>query len=170
VVGQLGHPRPVTPLLLDESAAGELLTLQRAAFLVEARAHRNLELPPLMETLEEVRAALADPECPVWGMRDAGRLVATVRLRVAGDVGEVVRLAVAPDRQGEGLGRALLLAAEAAAPAGVTRFRLCTGERSAGPLHLYAKLGYRETHRSPEADYQLVHLEKPRADGRAAIR
>ncbi|MDT8911197.1 GNAT family N-acetyltransferase [Amycolatopsis sp. PS_44_ISF1] len=165
MVGKLGHPRPVKPLLLDESAAGELLTLQRAAFLVEARAHRNFELPPLVETLEEVRAALADPACPVWGVREAGRLLATVRLRVSGEAGEIGRLAVVPDRQGEGLGRALLLAAETAAPAAVTRFRLCTGERSAGPLRLYAGLGYRETHRSPEADYQLVHLEKPRAAG-----
>ncbi|QRP46810.1 GNAT family N-acetyltransferase [Amycolatopsis sp. FDAARGOS 1241] len=160
----------MTPELLTEADAGELLTVQRAAYLSEARAHRNFDLPPLVETVEQVRAALADPAWRVWGVRDGGRLIATVRLRVAGAVGEVARLAVAPDRQGEGLGSALLLAAEELAPAEVTRFRLFTGERSAGPLHVYAKLGYRETHRSPEADYQLIHLEKPRGRAPAAIR
>jgi GNAT superfamily N-acetyltransferase len=123
-----------------------------------------------VEPLESVRAALADPALPVWGVRAGSRLIATVRVRVNGDVGEIGRLAVAPDRQGEGLGTALLLAAEELAPSEVTRFRLFTGERSAGPLRLYAKLGYRETHRSPEADYQLIHLEKPRERAPAAIR
>jgi GNAT superfamily N-acetyltransferase len=172
VVGQLGNPRAVTgsPELLTEADAGELLTLQRAAYLSEARAHGNFDLPPLVETLAEVHAALADPACPVWGVRDGGRLVATVRLRVAGAVGEIGRLAVAPDRQGEGLGTALLMTAEELAPPEVKWFRLFTGERSAGPLRLYAKLGYRETHRSPEADYQLIHLEKPRGNAPAAIR
>ncbi|WIX81563.1 GNAT family N-acetyltransferase [Amycolatopsis carbonis] len=172
MVGQLGHPRPVSvrPELLTEADAGELLTLQRAAYLSEARAHDNFELPPLVEPLESVRAALTDPVLPVWGIRAGSRLIATVRVRVNGDVGEIGRLAVAPDRQGAGLGTALLLAAEELAPPVVTRFRLFTGERSAEPLRLYAKLGYRETHRSPEADYELIHLEKPRERAPAAIR
>ncbi|MFI5608477.1 GNAT family N-acetyltransferase [Amycolatopsis sp. NPDC051903] len=170
MVGQLGHPRAVTPELLTEADAGELLTVQRAAYLSEARAHLNFDLPPLVESLDQVRAALADPACRVWGVRDGGRLIASVRLRVAGAVGDIGRLAVAPDRQGAGLGSALLLAVEELAPAEITCFRLCTGERSAGPLHLYAKLGYRETHRSPEADYQLIHLEKPRGRAPTPIR
>lgn len=159
---QLGDPGSVKLESLTAAAAGELLTLQQAAYLTEARAHQNFDLPPLLDTLEHVRAAIADPSTTVWGFRDGGRLVASVRMRVDGPVGEVGRLAVVPDRQGEGLGTALLTAAEEATPPEVTVFRLCTGERSAGPLYLYGKLGYRETHRSPEADYQLVHLEKPR--------
>ena len=159
---QLGNPGPVTPEVLSAGAAGELLTLQQAAYLTEARAHQNFELPPLLDTLDDIRAALADPSITVWGFRDGGRLVAAVRMRVAGSVGEVGRLIVAPDRQGEGLGTALLTAAEDATPPEVSVFRLCTGERSAGPRYLYGKLGYRETHRTPEADYHLVHLEKPR--------
>ncbi|MFF0143989.1 GNAT family N-acetyltransferase [Amycolatopsis sulphurea] len=160
--GQLGNPCPVTPELLPESAAGELLTLQRAAFLIEARAHHDLDLPPLLETLDQVRAALADPAVTVWGFRDGARIVAAVRVVVRGEVAELGRLVVAPDRQGEGFGTALLLAAEAAAPPAVTGFRLTTGEFSAGPLRLYTRHGYRETHRSPEGEHQLVHLAKVR--------
>jgi GNAT superfamily N-acetyltransferase len=160
VVGQLGHPHPVKPLRLGVADAGEVLTLQRAAYVTEARAHGDLDLPPLLETLDETRAALASELA--WGVRENGRLVASVRLVVTGHVAVIGRLVVAPDRQGEGLGGGLLRAAEAAAPPEVTLFRLFTGSKSAGPLHLYAKNGYRETHRTPENDHDLVHLAKAR--------
>ncbi|MGW5720843.1 GNAT family N-acetyltransferase [Amycolatopsis sp. NPDC003865] len=157
MVGQLGHPRPVNRLGVAD--AGEVLTLQRAAYLTEGRAHDDWDLPPLLETLDETRAALAGLS---WGIREAGRLVASVRLTVTGPVGVIGRLVVAPDRQGFGLGGSLLLAVEAAAPPEVTVFRLFTGSKSVGPLHLYAKHGYRETHRTPENNHELVHLEKAR--------
>ncbi|MEV5715594.1 GNAT family N-acetyltransferase [Amycolatopsis mediterranei] len=159
MVGQLGHPGPVTPLRLGVADAGEVLTLQRAAYVTEARAHGDLDLPPLLETLDETRVALAGL---CWGVREAGRLVASVRLTVTGPVGVIGRLVVAPDRQGAGLGGGLLRFAESAAPAEVTVFRLFTGSKSVGPLHLYAKHGYRETHRTPENNHELVHLEKAR--------
>ncbi|WP_370944878.1 GNAT family N-acetyltransferase [Amycolatopsis sp. cg5] len=148
------------PVRLGPQDAGEILTLQRAAYVTEARAHRTFDLPPLVETLSETREALGDPLCLAWGYREGERLVASVRVRVVGNVGEVGRLVVAPDRQGNGYGGSLLLAAEARLPRGVTVFRLFTGEFSQGPLRLYQRLGYHETHRSPEFDYQLVHFEK----------
>ncbi|MCR6484202.1 GNAT family N-acetyltransferase [Amycolatopsis sp. OK19-0408] len=157
MVGQLGHPRPVIRLGAED--AGEVLTLQRAAYVTEARAHDDWDLPPLLETLDQTRAALVGLS---WGVRENGRLVASVRLTVAGEVGVIGRLVVAPDRQGAGVGGSLLAAVEAAAPSEVTVFRLFTGSKSAGPLHLYAKHGYRETHRTPENNHELVHLEKAR--------
>jgi len=164
---QLGHPGALTmsplPLLrLGPIDAGEVLTLQRAAYVPEAREHENLDLPPLLETFEQTKEALGDPPCFAWGIRESGRLVASVRIVVDGGAGLVGRLIVAPDRQGHGLGSSLLLAAEAAAQPSVTVFRLFTGERSAGPLRMYRKLGYVETHRTPEKHYELVHFEKPR--------
>ncbi|MFI5584195.1 GNAT family N-acetyltransferase [Amycolatopsis sp. NPDC051758] len=160
MVGQLGHPSPVKLLRLGVADAGEVLTLQRAAYVTEARAHDDFDLPPLLETLPETRAALSSDLS--WGFREHGRLVASVRLSVSGDVGVVGRLVVAPDRQGHGLGRELLLATEAAAPPAVTVFRLFTGSKSVGPQAMYLKLGYRETHRTPEHGHELVHFEKAR--------
>ncbi|WP_039923555.1 GNAT family N-acetyltransferase [Amycolatopsis decaplanina] len=149
-------------LRLGPVDAGEVLTLQRAAYVPEAREHENLDLPPLLETFEQAKEVLGDPACFAWGIRESGRLVASVRIVVDGGAGLVGRLIVAPDKQGHGLGSSLLLAAEAAAPPSVTVFRLFTGERSAGPLRMYRKLGYVETHRTPEKHYELVHFEKPR--------
>jgi GNAT superfamily N-acetyltransferase len=150
----------VKPLRLGVADAGEVLTLQRAAYVTEARAHDDFDLPPLLETLAEARTALASVLS--WGIRENGRLLASVRLTVTGNVGVVTRLVVAPDRQGAGLGGGLLRAMEDAAPPEVTVFRLFTGSKSVGPLGLYTKHGYRETHRTPENNHELVHLEKPR--------
>jgi GNAT superfamily N-acetyltransferase len=158
------------PTRLGLPDAGELLTLQRAAYISEARAHCTFDLPPLLEPLEQIHAVLRDPCCLAWGFREGERLVAAVRVRVAGDVGEVGRLVVAPDRQGHGLGSALMRAAEERLPRGVTSLHLFTGEHSAGPLRLYPRLGYHETHRSPEGHYQLVHFEKTRSRPGGAVR
>ena len=57
--------------------AGELLTLQRAAFVTEARLNGSLELPPLTETLAELAASVDD--AIVLLARQQGRLVAAVR-------------------------------------------------------------------------------------------
>ncbi|MEV7553547.1 GNAT family N-acetyltransferase [Amycolatopsis sp. NPDC089917] len=170
---ELGNPGAVMtspPLRLGPVDAGEVLTLQRAAYVPEARAHENIDLPPLLETFEQTKEALGDPACFAWGVRESGRLVASVRIVVDGGAGLVGRLIVAPDRQGHGLGSSLLLAAESAMPSSVTVFRLFTGERSVGPLRMYRKLGYVETHRTPEEHYELVHFEKPRVRTDGTVR
>jgi len=95
--------------------------------------------------------------------RPCARLTGAVRSRA-----EVGRLTVAPDRQGQRLGTRLLAAVEAELPAGVTELRLFTGERSAGNLRLYARVGYTETGRQPTAaGYSLVHLSKQRSPSRS---
>jgi predicted GNAT family N-acyltransferase len=96
---------PIIPLRLGADDVGEMLTLQRAAYVTEAQAHGDLAMPPLVQTLEELRAELAEPAVTGWGFRADGRLVAGVRVRLTGPASaEIGRLVVAPDRQGAGLG------------------------------------------------------------------
>lgn len=154
--------------VLDADDAGEVLTLQRAAYVTEARAHADVDLPPLRQSLPELTAELIDPQVLALGLRDRrGRLVAAVRARTDGTtarVAEIGRLTVVPDRQGQGLGSRLLDALEDRLPAGVTELRLFTGERSEGNLRLYGRLGYVETGRQlTPGGYSLVHLSKPRS-------
>lgn len=156
-------------LNLGVDDAGEVLTLQRAAYVTEAQAHGDLRLPPLTQTLDEVRAELADSQCLAWGIRQSHRLVASVRVRlIDAATAEIGRLVVAPDRQGAGLGTSLLLAAEDRLPAEITTVRLFTGEHSQANLRLYRRLGYQETNRAPAGSYDLVHLAKTRAAAGAA--
>jgi GNAT superfamily N-acetyltransferase len=148
---------------LGPGDAGEVLTLQRAAYVTEAQLHDDLSLPALHQSPADLATELADPAVLALGVRDGGgRLLAAVRARVDGAVAHVGRLSVVPDRQGQGLGSGLLTELEDALPAAVAELRLFTGERSAANLRLYARLGYRETGRTPTpAGYALVHLAKP---------
>ncbi|MCA1008240.1 GNAT family N-acetyltransferase [Rhodococcus hoagii] len=153
----------VVALTVDD--AGELLTLQRAAYVSEAQAHDDLRLPPLTQSLDELVDELSQPTVAATGLRDAGgRLVAAVRVCVGPEdecTAELGRLVVAPDLQGRGRGSRLLRVAEDRLPAQVRSLRLFTGERSAGNLRLYNRFGYRETHRTPTpGGYELVHLTK----------
>ncbi|WP_174529837.1 GNAT family N-acetyltransferase [Micromonospora maritima] len=140
--------------------AGEILTVQRAAYLVEAQRYRDLFLPPLTETLDEVRTALAGPAV-VLAARRGARLIGSVRARIDGDTAHVGRLSVAPDQQGHGVGGRLLAAVEHACTGRVARFALFTGAESAENLGLYVRRGYRVvTHRPDENGNRLAVLEK----------
>jgi tRNA (guanine37-N1)-methyltransferase len=127
--------------------AGEILTVQRAAFLAEAQWNGSLDLPPLTETLPELLAALEQELVLVARLR--GRVVASVRgtLRPGGRW-YVSRLAVAPDRQGEGIGSHLMDLVESLAPPETAAVSLVTGAGSMPNLSFYRARGYRETERS----------------------
>ncbi|MGF7124121.1 GNAT family N-acetyltransferase [Rhodococcus sp. TAF43] len=151
--------------ILSDVDAGELLTLQRAAYVTEAQAHHDPNLPPLMQTSEELQRELRDDAVLALGLRDdSSRLVAAVRVRIGQPdrrTAELGRLVVAPDMQGRGLGSRLLSLTEQHLPESVTEMRLFTGEFSSGNLRLYARFGYHETHRTPTlSGYDLVHLAK----------
>ena len=138
-------------------SAGEVLTVQRAAYLTEAQAYGDPAIPPLTETLDQVAAAVAAGS--VLTATVGPRVVGAVRGTVTDGVLAVGRLAVAPDCQGRGIGTALLTAVERTP--GARRAVLFTGARSEGNLGLYRRLGYREEHReriSPAVE--LVHLGK----------
>ena len=130
---------------LDRSAAGEVMTLQRAAWVAEARDNNRFDIPALTETLDDVAASLSRPEVVVWGYRGAsGRLLGTARTSPTGEPGaaELGRLGVTPDVLGTGVGSALLALAEARQPAAITRMHLITGELSEGNHRFYAAHGW----------------------------
>ncbi|NEM06451.1 GNAT family N-acetyltransferase [Geodermatophilus normandii] len=138
-------------------SAGEVLTLQRAAYVTEAQLYGDPGIPPLTETLEEVVAAVAAGS--VLTATVGPRVVGAVRGELAGGVLSVGRLVVAPDRRGRGVGTALLAAVERTP--GARRAVLFTGARSAGNLRLYHRAGYREERRERvSAGLELLHLAK----------
>lgn len=139
--------------------AGELLTVQRAAFVSEAQRYGDPSMPPLREDLDAVRAAIAE-QVVLVALRGT-RLVGAVRGRVEGSTAHVGRLAVAPDQQRQGLGSALLGALEAALPQGITELRLFTGGDSAATIARYERAGYVRAGESvDDHGTTLVHLVK----------
>jgi ribosomal protein S18 acetylase RimI-like enzyme len=136
--------------------AGELMTLQRAAFVVEGRRYHDFDLPPLTETLDEVRTAVRTGL--VLKALDGTRIVGAVRGEIDGETCRVGRLVVAPDRQGQGIASRLMTELEARMAGRVRRFELFTGARSAGTIRLYRRLGYRAL--PPRVPDFLIYLEK----------
>lgn len=136
---------------------GEVYTVQRAAFVIEAQRYADPQLPPLIETVDDI---LTDLQTSVGlvSILD-GRLVGSIRVRAQGDELHIGRLSVAPDLHGHGLGAELLLAAEQALPG--RRAVLFTGDRSASNLHLYTTRGYLETGRTEvPGGVVLIYLAK----------
>ncbi len=148
--------RPIEP-----ADAGEVLTLQRAAFVQEAALYDSVDMPPLTQTLDELRAELADNLGCV--ALDGERIVGAARARRDGDLLLVGRIAIAPDQQGSGVGTDLLAAVEQRGrAAGASVAELFTGSLSEANLRLYEREGYSESERVPQGDgTEQVFLRKP---------
>lgn len=150
-----GDGLQLTPISIDD--AGEVLTIQRAAFVSEALIYGSVDMPPLTQTLEALQAELRDAYG--WVARLDGRLVGAIRGRMDGDLLLIGRIAIAPDVQGEGVGSALLEAAEA--HSGAREAELFTGSLSEANLRLYERNGYVETQRVDQGGgIEEVYLRK----------
>ena len=138
--------------------AGEILALQKLAYQSEAAIYGDYTIPPLTQTLEEIRA---DFEKQVFHMVSTdGRIVGSVRAYEQGGTCFVGRLIVHPNFQNRGIGTKLLNQVEETFD-DVERFELFTGSRSEKNLYLYQKVGY-TVFRSEELTdkVSLVFLEK----------
>lgn len=145
---------------IERDDAGEVLTLQRAAFVQEALIYGTPDMPPLTQTLDELAAELRDN---LGCVALAGpRMVGAVRARIDGELLLVGRLVIAPDRQGEGIGTVLLEAVEQRGrEAGAADAELFTGSLSEANLRLYERVGYAETQRVQGDDgIEQVFLRK----------
>ncbi|WP_433255856.1 GNAT family N-acetyltransferase [Streptosporangium sp. CA-135522] len=137
--------------------AGEILTVQRAAYVSEAQLYGDPFIPPLVESSEQVRKAVETGTVLV--ARRGKRIVGAIRGQLSGTTCRVGRLVVAPDAQGRGVGGTLLAALHEEVPA--VAFDLFTGHLSEGNLRLYRRHGYRETRRERMSDHlTLVHMRR----------
>ena len=129
--------------------------MQRAAFVAEAQRYEDPWLPALTQTLAELEHEIRTSSGIAAVIR--GRVVGVVRMRTFVDTLHVNRLAVAPDCQGQGIGGALLRAAEQSTTA--SRASLFTGPRSETNLRFYQRRGYTldtESPRRAETDYRRL--------------
>jgi ribosomal protein S18 acetylase RimI-like enzyme len=137
----------------------EILALQKLAYITEAEIYGDYTIPPLTQTLEEMKT-----ECAVKTVLIAaenGVIVGSVRAHIdQNNVCQIVRLMTHPDYRGKGIASELMLRIEREFP-GAERFVLFTGEMSRYNIRLYERLGYRIYTTKPLNDkISLVFMEK----------
>lgn len=125
----------------------ELLALLHAAF---AGMEGRIDPPSSLHRLDETSLAAKAAEETLILAHDAdGRLAGCVFLKPEATALYVGKLAVAPDAQGRGIGRSLMLAAEdAARAAGRRRLRLQTRVELTENHATFAAMGFVETART----------------------
>lgn len=141
--------------------AEAILTLQREAYQSEARLYNDWTIPPLTQTLEELREEFRTSVVLTAVTNDS--LVGAVRAHMAEGVVHIGRLIVTPAEQRKGIGSALLRNVEELFPS-AARFELFTGSRSEDNIRLYRKHGYTVTHEETlSPSVTLVFMSKSNA-------
>jgi ribosomal protein S18 acetylase RimI-like enzyme len=97
----------------------------------------------------------------VWVIEEGSTIAGIIVLLPRPEYLLLDNIAVAPARQGLGLGRRLLAFAEAeAVRRGYREIRLYTHQTMTDNQRLYAAIGYEETGRGTEAGYERVFMRK----------
>ncbi|PZR54963.1 GNAT family N-acetyltransferase [Xylanimonas oleitrophica] len=146
--------------LLEDAHAGELLTLRRAAFVTEAQQYGDPNIPPLTQTLAELRDDLARDDVVTIGAWEGHRLVGSIRVELEGNRATLGRLAVAPDQQGKGIGTSLLFAILPYLPEQVTEVWAFTGKDSKQNLTMYTKHGFEEQFEDAAGELTYTYLRR----------
>ena len=135
----------------------EILALQKLAYHSEAELNNDFTIPPLTQTVEEIRAEFGQALF-LKVMRDE-RIIGSVRAYEKDGTCYVGRLIVHPAYQNQGIGSSLMHAIESSF--NCRRFELFTSQRSERNLYLYVKLGYREFKQvALNEKVTLIFLEK----------
>jgi ribosomal protein S18 acetylase RimI-like enzyme len=118
--------------------AEEILYLQKLSYQSEAELYNDYNIPPLTQTLEELKTQFKDHVILKAVIKD--KIIGTVRAHEENGISHVGRLAVHPKMQNQGIGTALLVEIEKYYKC--KRFELFTGSKSNNNIRLYQKLAY----------------------------
>lgn len=142
----------------DVSDAGAILELQKLCYQSEAALFNDYRIPPLTQTLEELRLEFGSRVFLKAVASDS--IIGSVRAFIREGTCHIGRLIVHPGHQNRGIGTRLMASIESRFPQ-AERFELFTGEKSVKNLHLYGRLGYRELRKEPLTPLvTIVYLEK----------
>jgi len=136
----------------------EILDLQYLAYQSEAMLLNNFSIPPLKQTIEEVKQEF-DNGIFLKVVDKDGVIIGSVRAYAKNGTLFIGKLIVQPNLQGQGIGTNLLTEIEKVCPQ--ERFELFTSDRSEKNIRLYERLGYvkfREQEVTPELKF--IYLRK----------
>ncbi|WP_019421724.1 GNAT family N-acetyltransferase [Paenibacillus sp. OSY-SE] len=140
----------------DEETLEQLWYLQQLAYRIEADILGFDRIPPLMDTIEDLRQTVEK----FYGWWDGVELVGALSYEmVTPTIMDICRLMVRPDHFRQGIGSELLKFALQCPQ--VSIFRIATGVRNLPALKLYEREGFRAVRDEEIASgVWLRHLEK----------
>jgi len=142
------------------SDAEAILALQKLAYRSEAEIYNDFQIPPLTQTLAELREDFKK-QVFLKAVADA-RVVGSVRMFEKHGTAFIGRLIVHPDFQNRGLGTALMWRIESEFKSS-QRFELFTGHKSEKNIRFYHRLGYSMFREEKVSDaLTMVYMEKLR--------
>jgi ribosomal protein S18 acetylase RimI-like enzyme len=141
----------------------KILSLQKLAYLSEAKLVNNFSIQPLTQTLEELEKEFLQVTILKFENGKTNEIIGSVRFFESCGRAHVGKLMVHPDCQNSGLGTKLLEAVEAHCKSKI--FELFTSSKSEKNIRLYKKIGYKEFRREAVSDeLEFIFLEKIRRE------
>lgn len=139
----------------------EILAIQKLAFYDVAKFYNNYKLGPLQVTLEEMESRFKF--YTYYKIVIDGQIVASLRVKISGNVCKIENVVVHPLYQNRGLGKQLLNFVEDHYP-DITLFALFTGKDTPKNVEFYEKLGYCivSEKQATESEPVLVTMNKMR--------
>jgi len=142
----------------DRYDAEEILALQKLAYQSEARLYNDRAIPPLTQTLDEIREQFGTHI--FLKETENSAIIGSVRAYEKDGTCYIGRLIVHPDYRKRGIGTRLMHAIENRLRSR-GRFELFTGTKSTGNIRFYQNLGYRIIrHEKISEELEFVYLEK----------
>lgn len=136
----------------------EILTLQKLAYQSEALICNDFNIPPLTQTLDDIREDFRNQTVLKSVMDD--RIIGSIRAYEKDGTCFIGRVIVHPEYQNRGIGRKLMLSVEEIFPQ-CHKFSLFTGKNSEKNLYFYGSLGYNQVREEYVHDtLTFVYLEK----------
>jgi len=136
----------------------EILDIQKIAYQIEAERYNNYDIPPLKQTVDELKSQFED-HIILKAISD-NKIIGTVRAYEKNGTCYIGRLAVHPDMHNQGIGTALMKEIERRY--NPERYELFTGSKSDKDIYIYSKLGYKIFKKAIEecGTVEIVYMEK----------
>ncbi|SDN48221.1 GNAT family N-acetyltransferase [Acetanaerobacterium elongatum] len=147
--------------MVTRATAGDLdaiLTVQKLAFLKVAEEMQNLNIPPLTQTIEDIKVEFSKRVFLKYEL--SGRIVGSVRAHLDGANNcQIGKLVVLPEYQNKGLGKELMRQIEQQFP-DCGGYELFTGEGNGVTVSFYSKLGYLPVLSRVQDGVSMVYMRK----------
>ncbi|MCJ8311576.1 MAG: GNAT family N-acetyltransferase [Saccharospirillaceae bacterium] len=134
-----------------------ILTIQKEAYLSEAVLNDDFNIPPLTQTIEQLKAEFSHKT--ILKIIINNKIIGSGQAQLKGTTCYIGRMAIINEFKGQGLGSKLLSVLETIYPE-ANCVELFTGLKSKSNLEMYNRRGYKQVREKLMGKTTVVFLEK----------